>query len=54
MQSALAKVSGVRDAKVVFESGKATVTVEKGKVSPEQLEQAVAKIGGGFKAKQQQ
>ena len=53
MQSALAKVDGVRDAKVVFQSGKATVTIEKGKVSPGQLEQAVANLGGGFKAKKQ-
>ena len=53
MQSALAKVSGVKDAKVTFKSGKATVTVEKGKVSPQQLEQAVSNLGGDFKAKQQ-
>jgi copper chaperone CopZ len=53
VQSALAKVGGVRDAKVVFRSGKATVTVDKGKVSPEQLEQAVANLGGGYKAKKQ-
>ena len=54
MQSALAKIDGVSDAKVVYESGKATVTVEKGKVSADQLEQAVANIQGGrYKAKAQ-
>ena len=54
MQSALAKIDGVNDAKVVFASGKATVTVEKGKVSSKQLEEAVANIQGGrYKAKAQ-
>lgn len=54
MQSALAKIDGVSDAKVVFEGGKATVTVGKGKVSSKQLEQAVANIQGGrYKAKAQ-
>ena len=54
MQSVLAKIDGVSDAKVVFKSGKATVTVKKGKVTSEQLEQAVANIQGGrYKAKAQ-
>jgi copper chaperone CopZ len=54
VQSALAKIDGVSDAKVVFASGKATVTVGKGKVSSKQLEQAVANIKGGqYKAKAQ-
>ena len=54
MQSILAKMDGVSNAKVVFKSGEATVTVEKGKVTSEQLEQAVANIQGGqYKAKAQ-
>ena len=54
MQSALAKIDGVSNAKVVFKSGKATVTVETGKVTSEQWEQAVASIQGGrYKAKAQ-
>jgi copper chaperone CopZ len=54
VQSALAKIDGVSNAKVVYKSGKATVTVEKGKVTSEQLEQAVASIQGGrYKAKAQ-
>ena len=54
MQSALAKIDGVSDAKVVFASGKATVTVGKGKVSSKQLEQAVANVKGGqYEAKAQ-
>ena len=54
MQSALAEIDGVSNAKVVYGSGKATVTVEKGKVTSEQLEQAVANIQGGrYKAKAQ-
>ena len=54
MQSALAKIDGVSNAKVIFESGKATVSVDKGKVSSKQLEQAVANIKGGqYKAKAQ-
>ena len=54
MQSALAKVDGVKNTKVVLEGGKASVTVEKGKVDAKQLEQAVAGIQGGrYKAKAQ-
>jgi len=54
VRSALVKVDGVKDAKVVLEGGKATVTVQKGKVSAQQLEKAVAAIkGGGYKAKAQ-
>ena len=54
MQSALAKIDGVSNAEVDYGSGKATVTVEKGKVTSEQLEQAVANIQGGrYKAKAQ-
>jgi copper chaperone CopZ len=48
------KVDGVKDAKVVLEGGKATVTVQKGKGRAQQLEKAVAAIkGGGYKAKAQ-
>ena len=54
MQSALEEVDGVKNAKVVLEGGKASVTVEKGKVDAKQLEQAVASIQGGrYKAKAQ-
>ena len=54
VQSALAKIDGVSNAKVVYKSGKATVTVKKDKVTSEQLEQAVASIQGGrYKAKAQ-
>ena len=54
VQSALAEVNGVKNAEVVLEGGKASVTVEKGKVDAKQLEQAVASIQGGhYKAKAQ-
>ena len=47
VQSALAKVEGVKNVKVDLKSGKASVVTDKGKVSPEQLIQAVASIEGG-------
>jgi|TARA_B100000676_G_scaffold200721_1_gene197192 copper chaperone CopZ len=47
VQSALAKVEGVKNVKVDLKSGKASVVTDKGKVSPEQLIQAVAGIEGG-------
>ena len=54
MQSALAKIDGVSDAEVIYSTGTAHVTVEKGKVNSKQLEQAVANIQGGrYKAKAQ-
>jgi len=47
VQSALAKVEGVKNVKVDLKSGKASVVTDKGKVSREQLIQAVAGIEGG-------
>jgi len=46
VQSALAKVEGVKEVKVDLGSGKASVVTDKGKVSAKQLIQAVADIQG--------
>ena len=50
VQSALAKVDGVKSVDVQLEGGKASVVTEKGKVSPEQLIEAVSALPGGYKA----
>lgn len=45
MRSALAKVPGVVSAEVDHSLGKAVVTCEKGKVTKEQLAEAITKAG---------
>jgi copper chaperone CopZ len=45
VQSALTKVTGVLNAEVDHSLGKAVVTCEKGKVTKEQLAEAVTKAG---------
>ena len=47
MQSALAKVEGVKDVRVELKDGKASITATKGKVTADQLIKAVANIPGG-------
>ena len=47
MQSALAKVEGVKDVKVELKDGKASIIADKDKVSADQLIKAVADIPGG-------
>lgn len=42
---ALKKVSGVRDAKVIYEEKRATVEYDPAKVTPRDLVDAVAKLG---------
>ena len=51
VQSALAKVEGVKDVRVDLNDGKAFIIASKGKVTADQLIKAVADISGGrFKA----
>lgn len=45
MQKALVRLSGVRKAEVSFEKGQAVVEYEKGKVTVEQMVEAVKKAG---------
>ena len=47
VQSALAKVEGVKDVKVELKDGKASIIADKGKVSADQLIKAVGGISGG-------
>jgi copper chaperone CopZ len=47
VQSALAKVEGVKDVKVELKDGKASIIADKDKVSADQLIKAVADIPGG-------
>ena len=47
MQSALAKVEGVKDVRVELKGGKASITATKGKVTADQLIKAVVDIPGG-------
>jgi len=47
VQSALAKVEGVKDVKVELKDGKASIIAAKGKVTADQLIKAVADIPGG-------
>lgn len=45
MQKALVRLSGVRKAEVSFEKGRAVVEYEEGKVTVEQMVEAVKKAG---------
>lgn len=47
VQSALAKVEGVKDVRVELKDGKASITATKGKVTADQLIKAVVDIPGG-------